>query len=329
MTYYLDPKNDLVFKKIFGEHPALLIDFLNALLPLPADGAIESIEYLSPEQIPAAPIFYRRSIVDVRCKDQVGRQFIVEMQMFWTPAFQQRMLFNASQAYVQQIAPGEPYRALCPVYGLGIVNEVFDRESPDWYHHYRIVRVGPPVEPSLPPAYQSQVIEGLSFVFIELPKFKPETTADRKLRALWLRFLKEVNEGEYDPPPDILAHAPVSEALDISRRAAFTKGELWAYQATLDAIRIEWEMQDRREVKAREAEAAAKAAIKKAEAAAKEGEERGEARGEARGLEKGRAEGAVEAARAIARNLLDCLDDTQIAAKTGLSIAAVAALRRT
>ena len=31
---YLDPKNDLTFKKVFGEHPHLLRSFLNALLPL-------------------------------------------------------------------------------------------------------------------------------------------------------------------------------------------------------------------------------------------------------------------------------------------------------
>ncbi|MDR2809813.1 MAG: Rpn family recombination-promoting nuclease/putative transposase, partial [Tannerellaceae bacterium] len=33
MAHYLDPKNDLVFKRIFGEHPDLLISFLNALMP--------------------------------------------------------------------------------------------------------------------------------------------------------------------------------------------------------------------------------------------------------------------------------------------------------
>lgn len=31
---YLDPKADLTFKKIFGEHKDLLISLLNALLPL-------------------------------------------------------------------------------------------------------------------------------------------------------------------------------------------------------------------------------------------------------------------------------------------------------
>ena len=31
---YLDPKADLTFKKVFGEHPDLVMNLLNALLPL-------------------------------------------------------------------------------------------------------------------------------------------------------------------------------------------------------------------------------------------------------------------------------------------------------
>ena len=30
---YLDPKADLTFKHVFGEHPDLVISLLNALLP--------------------------------------------------------------------------------------------------------------------------------------------------------------------------------------------------------------------------------------------------------------------------------------------------------
>jgi hypothetical protein len=33
MARYLDPRNDLPFKRIFGEHPDLLMSFLNALMP--------------------------------------------------------------------------------------------------------------------------------------------------------------------------------------------------------------------------------------------------------------------------------------------------------
>ena len=86
---YLDPKADLTFKKIFGEHKDLLISLLNALLPLADDEQIESVEYLSPELVPDTYVG-KNSIVDVRCRDVKNRQFIVEMQMLWTEAFKQR-----------------------------------------------------------------------------------------------------------------------------------------------------------------------------------------------------------------------------------------------
>jgi hypothetical protein len=74
---YLDPKNDLTFRKIFGEHPHLLISFLNSLLPLKEGQLIETIEYQDIELIPELPGF-KRSMVDVRCTDNFKRKFILD-----------------------------------------------------------------------------------------------------------------------------------------------------------------------------------------------------------------------------------------------------------
>ena len=41
---YLDPKADLTFKKVFGEHPDLVISLLNALLPLEPEEEVMEIE---------------------------------------------------------------------------------------------------------------------------------------------------------------------------------------------------------------------------------------------------------------------------------------------
>ena len=128
---YLDPKNDLTFKKVFGQHPHLLISFLNALLPL--DAPILSVEYLPHELVPQIPVL-KYSIVDVRCTDQNERQFIVEMQMLWTDAFKSRVLFNASKAYVQQLGKGKVYESLQPVYSLYLVNETFEPTITDFYN---------------------------------------------------------------------------------------------------------------------------------------------------------------------------------------------------
>jgi hypothetical protein len=52
----LDPKNDVVFKRIFGERPHILKSFLNALLPLAEGQRIASLEYLPADQVPQLPL---------------------------------------------------------------------------------------------------------------------------------------------------------------------------------------------------------------------------------------------------------------------------------
>ena len=65
---YLDPKADLTFKKVFGEHPDLVMNLLNALLPLEEGEEIKEVEYLPAELVPETPL-KKNSIVDVRCRD--------------------------------------------------------------------------------------------------------------------------------------------------------------------------------------------------------------------------------------------------------------------
>ena len=66
---YLSPMTDLTFKKVFGEHPDIIISFLNALLPFEtSEEEIKEIEYL-PAELASDTLFKKNSIVDVRCKD--------------------------------------------------------------------------------------------------------------------------------------------------------------------------------------------------------------------------------------------------------------------
>jgi predicted transposase/invertase (TIGR01784 family) len=139
MSRYLDPRADVVFKRIFGEHPHLLISFLNAVLPLAEGRKIVTLTYLPSELVPKIPTL-KRTITDVRCTDDQGRVFIVEMQINWTDSFKQRLLFETSQAYVKQLEKGEDYHLLEPVYGLGLISASFDK-SEQWYYHYQWVNV--------------------------------------------------------------------------------------------------------------------------------------------------------------------------------------------
>jgi predicted transposase/invertase (TIGR01784 family) len=272
MAHYLDPKNDLVFKRIFGEHPDLLISFLNAVMPLAPDQLIESVEYLPAELVPDNPL-RKDSIVDVRCKDNYGRQFIVEMQMEWNISFYNRMVFNSSKAFVRQIEKGEDYELLQPVYGLGIINDNFDYKTPEFYHHYEIVNR----------ENTDEVIKGLEFVLIELKKFKPEKWADRKMAVLWLRFLKEMKDQCTHISDDLMENVEIHKALDMCEEGAYTPQELAIYEKYWDAISTE------------KAKLSAKLAEGKAKGKA-EGLAEGLAKGEAIGIEKGKKEAKIEMA---------------------------------
>ena len=222
---YLNPKADLTFKKVFGEHPDLVISFLNALLPFDGeDEEITWVEYLNPELVPRNPLG-KDTIVDVRCRDRRGRQFIVEMQMMWTSAYKQRVLFNASKAYVSQLDKGGDYDLLQPVYSLNLVNDTFS-DSVEYYHDYRIVEV----------AETKEVIEGLRFIFIELPKFTPKSYCDKKMQVLWLRYLTEINEKTREVPGELLENPEISKAVTQLEETAFSEAQQLGYDRCWDMV---------------------------------------------------------------------------------------------
>lgn len=217
---YLDPKADLTFKLVFGEHPDLVMSLLNALLPLDEDGQITSVEYWPSELVPENP-GKKDSVVDVRCTDQRGRQFIVEMQLYWNEFFQQRVLLNASKAIVRQLDKGMNYKLIQPVYCLNLVNDIGFESAPDeFYHDYAIVNV----------EHSDRIIEGLRFVYVELPKFKPKTIAEKKMAVLWLRFLTEINLTTENAPAELLENELTKKALSIVERSAMSEAQLNTYE---------------------------------------------------------------------------------------------------
>jgi len=220
MAQYLDPKNDLTFKRVFGEHKHLCMSLINSMLPL--EKPIVSLEYQSGELIPRLTEILRHTIVDVRCTDSDGRQFIVEMQMYWSESFKSRVLLNASKAYLMQLDKAEDFELLQPVYALNFVNDKFEK-SPElineYYHYYKIVNI----------KNTQKQIEGLEFLFVELPKFKPQNRLEQKLHELWLRFLTEINETTKEAPKELLENELTNEAVGYMEKAAYTKEQLDAY----------------------------------------------------------------------------------------------------
>lgn len=285
MSHYLNPKSDLIFKRIFAEHPNLLKSFLNAVLPLPADRPIESLEYLPTENVPEIPEF-KYSVVDVRCTDTHGRHFIVEMQLQWSKHFVQRMLFNTASVYVRQLKKAVTYKSLSPIYGLAIVDADFTDED-EWFHHFQLTHE----------RNKTKKLDDIQLIFLELPKFKPITIAQKKLSILWLRFLTEIDEKTSTVAQELLESPEIQEALALTEVAAYSPEELQAYERNWDAIRAENTLLEDKL-------------------------EEGLAKGLEQGLEQGRKE--------IARNsLIKGFDVNMVVDITGLDLAAVLKIQET
>lgn len=244
MKRYLDPKADIPFKRVFGEHKDLLMSLLNSLLPLPEGKEIVSLEYLNPEMLPDLPE-KKNSIVDVRCKDAYGRQFIVEMQMYWTKDFLQRSLLNTCKAYTRVANRGEKYNALNPVYTLCLLNDEAFPEYPDDFY-YDIV----PTDRN----HHDLVVDDIRIILVELPKFLthkgersekfPSVGVLKRLAVLWMRFLTEINEKTTTVPADLLGEANISRAIDIVEESAYSVPELLAIDRFWDAVSCERTLMD-------------------------------------------------------------------------------------
>lgn len=289
----------MTFKRVFGEHPDLVISFLNALLPFEtADEEIKEVEYMNPELVPQNPL-RKDSIVDVRCRDRRGRQFIVEMQMMWTSAYKQRVLFNASKAYVSQLEVGSGYELLQPVYSLNLVNDTFSA-SDRYYHDYRIVEI----------EETKEVIEGLRFIFVELPKFTPKNYGDKRMQVLWLRYLTEINDNTKEVSQELLDNPEINKAVTQLRESAFTPEQLLGYEKFWDIV------------------STAKTTINSAMSDGRKiGYAEGVEDGRAEGIAEGIAEGEKKERMKIAANLKQLgVSSEAIAGATGLTAAEIAAL---
>ena len=268
---------------------------------------ITSLEYLPSEQAPRIPTM-KNTIVDVKCTDESGRIFIVEMQFNWFTSFMKRILFGVSKAYVQQLKKGEDYESLCPVYGLAIINENFDK-SEEWFHHYKTVNIKNP----------SSVLPGLELLFLELQKFKPQTFEHRKMGILWLRFLKEIDENVVDVPTEFTENPLINQALEMTQESAYSAAELEAYDRYWDAIRVEKTIavEARKEGEKIGLEKGEKIGIEKGE---KIGIEKGEKIGIDLGIEKNR----IETAKSM---IIEGCEVHLIAKVTHLSVSAIKKLK--
>ena len=75
---FLDPKNDIAFRKIFGteKNKDILIHFLNDVVDFGNKARIQDVSFLKTIQDPEIKA-KKTSIVDILCEDEKGNRYIV------------------------------------------------------------------------------------------------------------------------------------------------------------------------------------------------------------------------------------------------------------
>jgi len=285
---FADPKNDLAFKKIFGnsKYKNILISFLNSVLDFRDGKEIVEVELANPYQVPKIPEL-KETILDIQAKNKNGEKFIVEMQRKDLGNFTKRSLYYTSKAYVEQLPKGNDYTSLKKVYFIGIVNfDIFN--SKNFISRHLIINQ----------ETNTQDLDDFEFTFIELPKFKKELNELDSILDKWIYFIKNAGDltlipQEYENKEEFL------DAFEVAKQTSWNSEELKIYEymglKEFDEIN-----------------------------ALRTAEKKGYLKGEQKGIEKGIEQRNIEIAK---NSISQGLDNATISLVTGLDVDMIESLR--
>jgi predicted transposase/invertase (TIGR01784 family) len=267
---FVDIKNDVAFRKIFGNQKKsiVLISFLNAVLDLQGTNRIQKVTILDPNLLPRIA-GEKASIIDVRATDQRGRQFVVEMQVADKAGFLKRVQFYTARDYSMQIERGDDYPKLKPTYFIGILDFSIGFGKNYLSKHFTIEE-----ETGM------CILADIQHRFIQLPKFKKKKQELETLVDKWTYFIKHADKLEIIP--EDTQDNGLLMAYQEAEKYRWTKEELIAYD---NVFMREQDERGRLELAVQQAqEEAEKIGIEKG---MQKGMEQGMKKGVEKGMEKG------------------------------------------
>lgn len=291
---YINPYTDFGFKKLFGTelNKELLVSFLNALFE--GEQEITELHYLSSEKL-GANQESRRAIFDVYCENTHGEKFIVEMQNVFQQFYKDRSVYYATFPIQEQANRGKEWNfRLNRVYTVGILNFVFpeDEYSPECMHHkVQLMDVDD----------KHVFFDKLTFIYLEMPKFKKTEDELKTLLDKWLFVLS--NLSRLMERPVALQERVFTRLFEQAEIARYTPEEQKRYYDNYKAYRDIHNAVD---------------------TARNEGREEGIAVGREEGIAVGREEGAEKEKRMTARRMFqNGMDVKTVSVATGLSNAEI------
>ena len=225
---YINPFTDFGFKKIFGEEASkpLLMDFLNALLPL--NNKITDLSFKNTEQLGQTDAD-RKAIFDIYCENERGEKFIVELQKAKQNYFKERTIYYSTFPIREQGEKGIWNYNLKAVYCVGILDFKFD----DYENEPEKSEVLHTIE--LKNQHGKKFYDKLTYIYLEMPNFnKTEGELITRLDQ-WLYFIKHLED--FETIPTIFRDAVFTKAFEKAELARFGQAELDNYENSLKIYR--------------------------------------------------------------------------------------------
>ena len=226
----VDPKVDYAFKKVFGSEAnvPVLLSLLEAVLKPPPERRIIALEILNPFNDKDA-LDDKLSILDVKARDQQGRQYNVEMQMVGASSFLQRVLYYWAVLHSQQLREGSPYTATQPTISISFVNGVLFPQVPDYHLDFQLRSAR---HPGL--IFSDQQ----SMHVLELRKFGRRAEELTDPLDVWCYFLVHGMELDTDNLPVAMRTPAVQKAMEVLQMLTQNNEERERYESRHKA---EWD----------------------------------------------------------------------------------------
>jgi len=160
MKELLNPRNDFLFKRIFGveENEDLLVNFINAVLEDAGEPLIRSATVLNPE-ISQDALMDKRSVLDIRARSGLGQEIDIEVQIGRHDDIAVRTVYYWAKLFEQQLRQGSEYAVLRQCITINALDfRYLDSKAYHTTFHIREDRSG------------AQLTDVLEIHFVELPK---------------------------------------------------------------------------------------------------------------------------------------------------------------
>lgn len=265
---WLPPKNDLVFKLLFGSDDnhskELLKYFLNDLFQAPEGQSISNVHLQNP-QLNKQHLSDKASILDIRAQIPGIGAINIEMQLENQYNMDKRTLFYCAKMITEQLNEGDNYKKLRKTTTINLLD--FDYFSHEHYHsiyHLTEKKTG-----NLYP-------DILQLHFIEMKKFnrllQTGKIAPDDCLAKWIEFISNEDDSQWDV---MASKKPIiKKAVERLEIISQNPENRWDYEIRQKALK---DMASMKEGAREEGKA--------------EGREQGKAEGKAEGLEQGKVEG--------------------------------------